>query len=88
MCVCVCACACAPVYLHGVNSGRKAEEEEEEVEKVGGMEVENGNRFVALNSSIQKEMEQNVYMGLVDRQLTYGMQYSHLRVSFLNGIRY
>ena len=33
-------------------------------------------------------MEQNVYMGLVDRQLTYGMQYSHLRVSFLNGIRY
>jgi hypothetical protein len=88
VCVCVCACACAPVYLHGVNSGRKAEEEEEEVEKVGGMEVENGNRFVALNSSIQKEMEQNVYMGLVDRQLTYGMQYSHLRVSFLNGIRY
>lgn len=51
--------------------------------------MENGNRFVALNSSIQKEMEQNVYMGgLVDRQLTYGMQYSHLRVSFLNGIRY
>jgi hypothetical protein len=51
--------------------------------------LENGNRFVALNSSIQKEMEQNVYMGgLVDRQLTYGMQYSHLRVSFLNGIRY